>query len=192
MAARKKDPPEPRPRRPDVRHLPVVPADAAGIDVGSTEHWVAVAPGRDPNPVRRFAAFTADLHRLADWLVACGIRTVAMEATGVSWIPLFELLESRGFEVLLVDPRQTKAAKGRPKTDRLDGRWIQRLHACGLLVGSFRPHDEVVVLRGYLRRRQMLIRYAASHVQHMQKALEPMNVKLTEAVSDITGKTGPD
>lgn len=188
MAARKRKGPAPRPVSP--RDLPVVQPDAAGIDVGSAEHWVAVAPGRDPRPVRRFAAFTADLEHLADWLAACGARTVAMEATGVYWIPLFELLEARGFEVLLVDPRQTKAVKGRPKTDRLDCQWIQRLHACGLLAGSFRPGDAIVVLRGYLRQRQTLIRYAGSHVQHLQKALEQMNVKLTEVVSDITGVTG--
>ena len=188
MSARKRNLPRPRPT--PARHLPVVQPDAAGIDVGSAEHWVAVAPGRDPTPVRRFAAFTADLGRLADWLASCRITTVAMEATGVYWIPLFELLESRGFEVLLVDPRQTKAVKGRPKTDRLDCQWIQRLHACGLLVGSFRPGDAVVVLRGYLRQRQTLIRYAGSHVQHMQKALEQMNVKLAEVVSDVTGVTG--
>jgi transposase len=151
-----------------------------------------VPPRRDPHPVRRFAAFTADLDRLADWLAGLGVRTVAMEATGVYWIPLFELLERRGFEVFLVDPRQTKAVKGRPKTDRLDCQWIQRLHACGLLAGSFRPDDQIVVLRGYLRQRQMLVRYAAQHVQHMQKALEQMNIKLTEVVSDITGKTGSD
>jgi transposase len=181
-----------RPRSPSVRHLPVVQPDAAGIDVASAEHWVAVPPDRDPHPVRRFAAFTADLVRLADWLAACGIRTVAMEATGVYWIPLFELLEARGFEVLLVDPRQTRNVKGRPKTDRLDCQWIQRLHACGLLAGSFRPGDALVVLRGYLRQRQMLVRYAGSHIQHLQKALEQMNVKLTEVVSDVTGKTGMD
>jgi transposase len=187
MAARKRKAP---PSQRTTRELPVVQPDAAGIDVGSAEHWVAVAPGRDPRPVRRFAAFTADLEHLADWLRQCGIRTVAMEATGVYWIPLFELLEGRGFEVILVDPRQTKAVKGRPKTDRLDCQWIQRLHACGLLVGSFRPGDAIVVLRGYLRQRQTLIRYAGSHVQHVQKALEQMNVKLTEVVSDITGVTG--
>jgi transposase len=130
------------------------------------------------------------LERLADWLNACGVHTVAMEATGVYWIPLFELLEARGFEVILVDPCQTKAVKGRPKTDRLDCPWIQRLHACGLLVGSFRPGDAIVALRGDLRRRQTLIRYAGSHVQHMQKALEQMNVKLTEVLSDVTGVTG--
>jgi transposase len=188
MAAPKREAPAPRPASP--RDLPVVQPDAAGIDVGSAEHWVAVAPGADPRPVRRFAAFTADLDRLADWLAACRVRTVAREATGVYWIPLFELLERRGFEVVLVDPRQTKAVKGRPKTDRLDCQWIQRLHACGLLAGSFRPRDEVVVLRGYLRQRQMLIRSAGRHVQHMQRALEQMNVKLTEVVSDITGVTG--
>src|SRR3954452_13860835 len=189
MAARKKDLPKPRP---NLRDLPVVQPDAAGIDIGSAEHWVAVAPDRDPRPVRRFAAFTADLDRLADWLAECRIRTVAMEATGIYWIPLFELLESRGFEVILVDPRQTKAVKGRPKTDRLDCQWIQRLHACGLLAGSFRPQDRIGVLRGFLRHRQMLLRYAGSHVRHMQKALEQMNLKLTEVVSDITGKTGLD
>jgi transposase len=173
-----------------VQHLPVVRPGAAGIDVGSAEHWVAVGPDRDAQPVRRFAAFTADLVRLADWLTVCGIKTAAMEATGVYWIPLFELLESRGFEVLLVDPRQTRNVKGRPKTDRLDCQWIQRLHSCGLLAGSFRPPDQVVVLRGYLRQKQMLVRYAAQHVQHLQKALEQMNVKLAEVVSDVTGVTG--
>ncbi len=173
-----------------VQHLPVVQPDAAGIDIGSAEHWVAVGPDRDAQPVRRFAAFTADLVRLADWLTACRVKTVALEATGVYWIPLFELLESRGFEVFLVDPRQTRNVKGRPKTDRLDCQWIQRLHACGLLAGSFRPPDQVVVLRGYLRQRQMLVRYAGQHVQHIQKALEQMNVKLAEVVSDVTGVTG--
>ena len=177
-------------QRVQVQHLPVLQPDAAGVDVGSAEHWVAVPPDRDPEPVRRFAAFTADLARLADWLAACGVKTVAMEATGVYWIPLFELLESRGFEVFLVDPRQTRTVKGRPKTDRLDCQWLRRLHACGLLAGSFRPPDQIVVLRGYLRQKQMLVRYAAQHVQHLQKALEQMNVKLTEVVSDITGVTG--
>jgi transposase len=172
------------------QHLPVVQPEAAGIDVGSAEHWVAVGPDRDAQPVRRFAAFTADLVRLADWLAACGIKAVALEATGVHWIPLFELLEARGFEVFLIDPRQTRTVKGRPKTDRLDCQWVQRLHACGLLAGSFRPPDQIVVLRGYLRQRHMLIRYAAQHAQHMQKALEQMNVQLAEVVSDSTGVTG--
>jgi hypothetical protein len=189
MAARK-----PRPTPPAVRprDLPVHRPDAAGIDVGAAEHYVAIAPDRDPQPVRRFAAFTADLQRLADWLIGRGITTVAMEAAGAYWAPLFELLERRGLEVFLVDPRQAQAVKGRPTTDRLDCQWVQRLHGCGLLAASFRPPDQVVVLRGHLRQRQMLIRYASGHVQHMQKALEQMNVKLTEVVADVTGKTAMD
>src|SRR4029078_11967083 len=113
-----------------------------------------------------------------------------MESTGVFWIALYALLASRGFQVILVDPRQTKHAPGRPKSDVLDCQWIQRLHSYGLLTASFRPADEVVVWRSYQRQREMVIRYAAQHVQHMQKALEEMNVKLTEVVSDITGQTG--
>jgi transposase len=163
---------------------------AAGIDIGEAEHWVAVPPGCDPQPVRRFGTFTADLDALADWLLDCGITTVAMESTGVYWIPLFELLEARGVQVLLIDPRQAKRAPGRPKTDRLDCKWLQRLHTYGLLAGAFRPATQVCVLRGYLRHRQMLLTYAAHHIQHMQKALQQMNLKLTQVVSDITGATG--
>jgi transposase len=174
---------------------------AAGIDVHAKEHWVAVPPDQAPpaaadqpahlpRHVRKFATCTADLEMLADWLQACGVTTVAMESTGVYWIALFELLERRGFEVCLVDPRQTRHAPGRPKSDVLDCQWIQRLHCYGLLAASFRPADQVVALRSYLRQRQMLIRYAAQHIQHMQKALEQMNVKLAEVVRDITGLTG--
>ena len=174
---------------------------AAGVDVHSDVHFVAVPPQdvpdgfvnpdrRLPQGVRKFGATTGDLEALAAWLKDCHVTTVAMEATGVYWIPLFELLERRGFEVILVDPRQTKHAPGRPKSDVLDCQWIQRLHRYGLLTASFRPSDEVVVWRGYQRQREMLIRYAGQHVQHMQKALEEMNVKLTEVVSDITGLTG--
>jgi transposase len=174
---------------------------AAGIDVHGAEHWVAIPvnlappapsdhPANLPPYVRRFGACTADLEMLADWLGACGITTVAMESTGVYWIALFELLERRGFQVFLVDPRQTRQVAGRPKTDVLDCQWIQRLHSYGLLAASFRPEDQVVVLRSYLRQRHMLLRYVGQHVQHMQKALEQMNVKLTEVVSDITGLTG--
>src|SRR6516164_8922216 len=180
--------------------LTITHPHAAGIDVHSRKHWVAVPPDHVPTPsadaakdlpyVRQFDTYTADLEMLADWLQQCGITTVAMESTGIYWIALFELLERRGFEVFLVDPRQTKHAPGRPKTDRLDCQWIQRLHSFGLLTASFRPEDQVVVLRSYLRQRQMLIRYAGQHVQHMQKALEQMNVKLPEVVSDITGVTG--
>ncbi len=170
--------------------LQVCHPHAAGIDIGEAEHWVAVPPGSDPQPVRRFGPFTADLDALADWLIDCGVTTVAMESTGVYWIPLFELLEARGVQVLLIDPRQAKRAPGRPKTDRLDCKWLQRLHAYGLLAGAFRPADQVCVLRGYLRHRQMLLTYAAHHIQHRHKALEQMNLKLTQVVSDITGVTG--
>src|SRR2546427_7577292 len=170
--------------------LQVFNPHAAGIDIGEAEHWVAVPPDRAPQPVRRFGTFTADLDTLADWLMDCGVTTVAMESTGVYWIPLFELLEARGVQVLLIDPRQAKRAPGRPKTDRLDCQWLQRLHTYGLLAGAFRPEAHVCVLRGYLRHRQMLITYAAHHVQHMQKALKQMNLKLTQVVSDLTGVTG--
>jgi transposase len=174
---------------------------AAGIDVHAEVHWVAVPPGSAPVPpnnhpanlppwVRPFGTCTADLEMLADWLAECGVTSVAMEATGVYWIALFELLERRGFEVYLVDPRQSKRAPGRPKTDVLDCQWLQRLHSYGLLTPSFRPADQVVVLRSFLRQRQMLISYGGQHIQHMQKALEQMNVKLAEVVSDITGVTG--
>jgi transposase len=175
---------------------------AAGIDVHSREHWVCVpesktqkvdasmSAGRLPANVRKFGTCTVDLEQLADWLDESGVKTVAMESTGVYWIPLFELLERRGFEVFLVDPRQTRQVAGRPKTDVLDCQWIRRLHACGLLAASFRPADEVCVLRSYLRQRQGHIADAGRSIQHMQKALQQMNVKLTEAVSDITGATG--
>src|SRR5262249_53748742 len=150
---------------------------AAGIDVGSAEHWVAVPPGSDPEPVRRFGACTADLEALADWLARCGVTSVAMEPTGVSWLPLSELPEPRGFSVRRVHAPRTRAVPGRPKSDRRDCQWIQRLHSCGLLAAAFRPDDQVVVLRGYLRQRQMLITFASQHVQHVQKALELLNVK---------------
>src|SRR5271157_5668697 len=145
---------------------------------------------RDANPARRFGANTADLQELAAWLKKCRIKTIALESTGVYWIPLFELLESQGFEVNLVEPGQLSRCGARPKTDVLDAQWIQRLHSYGLLRASFRPPDSVLALRAYWRQRLMQVRYAASHVQHMQKALEQMNVKLTQVVSDITGLTG--
>lgn len=174
---------------------------AAGIDIHSREHWVCVpesaeeqnvdaSTGRLPANVRKFGTCTDDLEQLADWLDERGVKTVAMESTGVYWIPLFELLERRGFEVFLVDPRQTRQVAGRPKSDVHDCQWIQRLHACGLLAASFRPSDEVCVLRSYLRQRQEHIADGGRSIQHMQKALQQMNVKLTEAVSDITGATG--
>jgi transposase len=170
--------------------LQVINPDAAGIDVHSDMHMVCVPADREPNPVRQFGANTADLQEIVAWLKTCRVRTVALESTGVYWIPLFELLESAGFEVNLVEPGQLSRCGARPKTDVLDAQWIQRLHSYGLLRGSFRPADSVLALRAYWRQRQMQVRYAASHVQHMQKALEQMNVKLTGVVSDITGLTG--
>jgi transposase len=185
----------------EVKDLTVSQRHAAGIDVHAAVHFVAVpvddVPAGFLNPdaklpagVRKFGAMTADLETLAAWLKECGVTTVAMESTGVYWIPLYELLARQGFDVILVDPRQTKHAPGRPKSDVLDCQWIRRLHSYGLLTASFRPADEIVVWRGFQRQREMLVRYAAQHVQHMQKALEEMNVKLTEVVSDIVGQTG--
>lgn len=162
---------------------------AAGIDIGSEAHWVAVPPDADSQPVRKFGAFTGDLQQLADWLKQCGIQSVVMESTGVYWIPLFELLESRGFQVWLVDPRKLKNVPGR-KTDVLDCQWLQQLHTFGLLSPAFRPEERIVVLRAYLRQRAMLVDHAAQHVQHMQKALQQMNLRLDTVVSDITGVTG--
>jgi transposase len=169
--------------------LPVLHRHAAGIDVGATFHVVAVPPDSDAEPVRTFSSFTGDLYRLADWLKSVGVTTLAMESTGVYWIPVYEILESRGFEVLLVNARDVKHVPGR-KTDVKDAQWIQRLHEHGLLRGSFRPQEEIAALRGYLRHRERLVEYAASHIQHMQKALMQMNVQLHHVVSDITGVTG--
>jgi transposase len=163
---------------------------AAGIDIGAEAHFVAVPPSDDPQPVRGFGAYTADLNAIADWLATCGITTVALESTGVYWIPLLELLETRGFEVLLVDPQPVQKIKGRPKSDVHDCQWIQRLHTFGLLASAFRPADQVCVLRSYLRQRAMLLTYAAQHIQHMQKALTQMNIKLQHVISDMTGVTG--
>jgi transposase len=190
-----------RPPRAQAPVLTILNPNAAGIDVHSDMHMVCVpAPSVTPSAssdtgglpahVRRFGANSCDLIAIADWLKQCGVTTVAMESTGVYWIPLFELLESRGFEVWLVEPGQLSRCGARPKTDVLDVQWIQRLHSYGLLQPSFRPPDSVMALRTYHRQRQMQIRYAACHTQHMQKALEQMNVKLTEVVSDITGLTG--
>jgi transposase len=163
--------------------------NAAGIDLAATVHYVAVPPGRDPEgDVRCFETFTADLAAIADWLTRCGVDTVAMESTGVYWIPLYELLEQRGFEVLLINPADFK--KFRRKTDVSDCQWLQTLHTFGLLRGSFRPEEKIVALRSYLRHRDNLVKCASDEVRRMQKALEQMNVKLTHVISDITGMTG--
>lgn len=165
--------------------------NAAGIDIGAQKHYVAVPKGRDPQgqDVRHFETFTVDLYALADWLKQCGIDTVAMESTGIYWIPLFEILEQKGFEVRLVNPRSIKHAPGR-KSDVVDCQWIQQLHAYGLLTSAFRPDEQIGVLRAYHRQRSMLVNHASTHIQHMQKALEQMNLKLTNVLSDITGTTG--
>jgi len=162
---------------------------AAGLDIGCEEIYACVPADRDEHSVRVFPTFTVDLHALADWLTACQIETVAMESTGVYWIPIYEILEARGFEVYLVNARHVKNVPGR-KTDILDCQWIQQLHTYGLLRASFRPPEDICALRAMARHRDNLIRYRSAHIQHMQKALQLMNVKLTAVVSDITGVTG--
>jgi transposase len=168
---------------------PVIHPHAAGIDVGAHSLYVAVPSDSDPEPVRTFATFTEDLHTLADWLVSCGIQTVAMESTGVYWIPIFQILEARGIEVCLVNARHVKNVPGR-KTDVSDCQWLQYLHSVGLLRASFRPPAQVCALRSLWRHRDTLIRCAAAHVQHMQKALTQMNIQLHHVISDLTGRTG--
>jgi len=163
--------------------------NAAGIDCGSEMHYVAVPAERDPEPVRCFKTFTGDLHQLVDWVVSRGVKTVAMEATGVYWIPVYEILEARGLEVLLVNARHVKNVPGR-KSDVSDCEWLQELHSVGLLRGSFRPIAEIAALRSYVRQRETLIESAATTINRMQKALVQMNVQLHVVISDITGATG--
>jgi transposase len=169
--------------------LDVVHAQAAGIDVGNEAHYVAVRPDRDPEPVRRFECFTADLYRLADWLQSCGVKTVAMQSTGVYWIPLYDILEERGFEVYLVNARHTKNLPGR-KSDVQECQWLLKLHTYGLLNNSFQPPSEIRVLRTYWRQRAEHVRGAATCIQRMQKALTQMNVQLANVISDLSGLTG--
>lgn len=163
--------------------------NAAGIDIGAEKVYVAVPPDRDEESVRSFPTFTADLRRLAEWLGECKIDTVAMESTGVYWIPLYEILEEGGFQVCLVNARHLKNVAGR-KTDVLDCQWIQQLHTYGLLRSSFRPSEQIVAIRSLVRHREMLVQYRSAHIQHMQKALTQMNLRLTNVLSDITGVTG--
>lgn len=169
--------------------LEVIHPHAAGIDIGNSMHYVAVRPDRDSEPVRRFECFTADLHRLADWLQSCGVKTVAMQSTGVYWIPLYELLEQRGFEVYLVNARHTKNLPGR-KSDVQESQWLLKLHTYGLLNNSFQPVSEIRMLRTYWRQRGEHVRGAATCIQRMQKALTQMNVQLANVISDISGLTG--
>jgi transposase len=173
----------------DKNRLQVHRPDAAGVDIGSRQHWVAVPEDRDAKPVQPFETVTSDLHRLADWLATCGVTTVAMESTGVYWLPLYEILEQRGFEVLLVNASHVKNVPGR-KSDVRDCQWIQQLHSYGLLRGSFRPTSEIAELRTYMRQRQTLVESAARELQHMQRSLMLMNIQLHHVVSDISGKTG--
>jgi transposase len=169
--------------------LEVVHPHAAGIDVGNSAHYVAVRPDRDPKPVRRFECFTADLYRLADWLESCGVKTVAMQSTGVYWIPLYEILEEHGFEVYLVNARHTKNLPGR-KSDVQESQWLLKLHTYGLLNNSFQPTAEIRVLRTYWRQRAEHVSGAATCIQRMQKALTQMNLQLANVISDLSGVTG--
>lgn len=170
-------------------HLEQVNLFSAGIDIGSQSHYVAVPIELDSEPVREYACFTGDLNRMVDWLVEIGIQTVAMESTGVYWIPVFEILEERGLVVLLVNARHVKNVPGR-KSDVQDCQWLQQLHTYGLLEGAFRPPEETVALRTYMRQRESLVQRASDHIRHMQKALRQMNLLLENVVSDINGVTG--
>lgn len=169
--------------------LPIINPRAAGIDIGSRIQVVAVPPELSDDPVRTFQSFTADIERMADWLVSLGISTVAMESTGVYWIPVYEILEDHGLTVVLANARDCKSVPGR-KSDVNDAQWLQRLHACGLLRASFRPERDIAALRAYLRIRDRHLEYAAAHMQHMQKALIHMNLQLHHVISDISGVTG--
>ena len=169
--------------------LPIIHPFAAGIDIGSRFHVVAVSPDLSDEPVQTFQAFTGDLQRMADWLIATGTKTVVMESTGVYWVAAYEVLESRGLEVVLANAREARAVPGR-KSDVNDAQWLQRLHACGLLRASFRPGRDIAELRSYLRARERHTDYAAAHIQHMQKALTFMNLQLHHVISTVTGITG--
>lgn len=169
--------------------LPIVNARAAGIDIGSRIQVAAVPPELSDDPVQTFQSFTADIERMADWLVSLGISTVAMESTGVYWVPVYEILEDRGLTVILANARDCKSVPGR-KSDVNDAQWLQRLHACGLLRASFRPTRDIAALRAYMRIRDRHLEYAAAHMQHMQKALTHMNLQLHHVISDISGVTG--
>jgi transposase len=168
---------------------PILRPHCAGIDVGASELYVAVPADAAPEPIRTFSTFTEDLHALADWLAACQVRSVALESTGVYWIPIFQILEARGLEVCLVNARHVKNVPGR-KTDVSDCQWLQYLHSAGLLRASFRPVAQVCAVRTLWRHRDMLVRSSVRHVQHMQKALTQMNVQLAQVISDVTGQTG--
>jgi len=169
--------------------IEIIHPNAAGLDIGAREIYACVPPNRSGATIQVFATFTPDLARLADWLLAHQVDTVAMESTGIYWIPVFEILEARGLEVYLVNGRHVKHVPGR-KSDLADCQWIQKLHMLGLLNASFRPDAEICALRAYLRHRQDLVQHRAAHIQHMQKALQQMNLQLPQVLADITGETG--
>src|SRR5215471_8266571 len=170
--------------------LQLIEPDAAAIDIGSRSHWVAVNPQRASEPVREFGTFTCDLNRLADWLAECRASSVVMEATGVYWVTLYELLEERGFKVYRVDAHTVRHLPGRKKSDVVDCQWIRRLHSYGLLQGSFRPSEQIRRLRSYLRSRSKVVECAAQQLLRMQKALTLMNIQLQHVISDLSGMTG--
>src|SRR5215470_13158543 len=169
--------------------LEVVHPHAAGIDIGNESHYVAVPPSLDPQPVRCYGCTTAELKKMAQWLTQCGIRTVALQSTGVYWIAVYDILEEVGLEVYLVNARETKNLPGR-KTDVQESQWLMKLHTYGLLRNSFRPSQQIRTLRTYWRQRHDLTRSAVRHIQRMQKALTQMNIQLANIISDITGVTG--
>lgn len=172
-----------------IENLNAIHPNAAGIDIGATEIYIAVPGDRSDDPVRRFDTFTDDLHEAARWLKNCGIESIAMESTGVYWIPVFQILDAYGFEVILVNARHVKNVPGR-KTDVQDCQWLQYLHSVGLLRGSFRPAQDICAVRSLLRHRDNLVKSASSHIQHIQKSLTQMNLQIHNVISDITGVTG--
>ena len=178
-----------RPSCPRQSNLRILHPNAAGIDIGSQHHYVAVPADRDPEPVRHFGCLTPHLQEMARWLKACGVDTVAMESSGVYWIPVMQVLQEQGLEVYLVDAREAQNMPGR-KTDAKDCQWLQELHTHGLLTRAFRPADAVCVLRSYWRHRQGLVEMASMQIQLMHKSLEQMNLQLHKVLSDITGVTG--
>src|SRR5215467_9744659 len=176
-------------KKADWKALEIVHPEAAGIDVGGGEHWVAVSPDRDPEPVRRFGCFTADLREMARWLINKGVRSVAMQSTGVYWMPVLEILEQNGLEVYLVNARDTKNLPGR-KSDVQECQWLLKLHTFGLLSKSFQPPNEIRSARTFWRQRGNLVAQAGSAVQRVQKVLTEMNIQLGNVLSDLSGVSG--
>ena len=175
---------------PTLENMPLIHPHAAGIDVGAEAHWVCVPADRDAQPVQKFSAFTCDLHRLADWLTTCRITTVVMESTGGYWIPLFQILEARGFEVALVNARHVKNVPGRPKPARFDCRWRQKLHPDGLFAPSLRPPEDICRLHSLLRQRENLRQMTVKHLQPRHQARDHMQRPLHHVLRDVPGVTG--